>query len=179
MFGSGFVIHCGESMIWPDRVRYTGIVDRTELFRSRQAQAVSTSLEILPVESPHSGTSHPVGHPDHGDAEMVGSDRENVWTLSIVTPLGSPGSQPGGPTDDDGLAFAVMPEGSPFNQVQKLTAHHLSRQHERTDISAQDVKGSSGSGQRADLGAVTQLEGALATRAGGTPLRRLHRVVQG
>jgi hypothetical protein len=71
-------------------VRYTGIADSTDEFRSRHAQATSTSSLSRDAKS-QLGTFHSAGQPDQRDGDGRGRERVKVGVVSNVTPSGSPG----------------------------------------------------------------------------------------
>src|SRR5262245_57964926 len=73
----------------PLRVRYTGIVERTEAFRSRHIHA--TSISSLNREFMlNDGVDHSAGHPSHGDGITTGNDRASTGLPSTVTPRALP-----------------------------------------------------------------------------------------
>src|SRR5215218_6158235 len=120
MSGSGFAIHVVAGSTRPPRVRYTGIADSTEEFRSSAAQATSVSCSRVAPLLPHAGVAHWAGQPSHGEVTTaairfctgpVGSSR-TAW-------FGSPGRYVG-PTESgfSTVVFGVAP--APVNRCQKL-----------------------------------------------------------
>src|SRR5690606_8190668 len=139
MSGSGLIIQLKGSMISPFRSRYTGIAARTDAFRSKHAQAVSTRSSMCVCQF---GVDQPAGQPDHGDGDGNGNDRENVSSPSSTKPSGSPGRQSGSDTVPGGgagsLAFGVMPLWSPRSLDQKpIALPSVDRRHPRVQRTPQ------------------------------------------
>src|SRR5262245_45358547 len=99
MLGSGLPIHDVGGSTVVSRVRYTGIDDRTEAFRSSPAQAVSTRSSSRPTEPPHNGQPQPARQPSQFDGTTAAIRVSAAGSeVRISNPSGSPGLYPG-PTD--------------------------------------------------------------------------------
>ena len=72
------------------------MVASSELFRSRQVQAMSVSTSSCPF---HNGVGHSAGQPDHADGDRIDRGDGAPGPSSINrTPFGSPGTAVVGPT---------------------------------------------------------------------------------
>jgi hypothetical protein len=127
MSGSGFV----NQSAFNDGAaptRYGGIVDITELFRSKHIQAVS--VRVLSDVPDQFGVFHSAGQPDQADGRMMGGVHGGAEAPVTATPCGSPGAAEGGPTvaggtDAGSLEFGISGSGGRIARVKSPTYQQL------------------------------------------------------